>query len=81
MPVFAGIIGLLVLYSAVVLVARPVRISNVRPRRTADGGIVNAHDGMFQPSRFPDGRYWLFGTHYQNCTDFSACTFPCGWEN
>ena len=54
-----------------------VRISNVRPRRTVDGSIVNAHDGMFQPLPFPDGRYWLFGTHYHNCTDFSACTFPC----
>ena len=60
---------------------RAVRISNVRPRRTVDGSIVNAHDGMFQPLPFPDGRYWLFGTHYQNCTDFSACTFPCAWEN
>ena len=58
-----------------------VRISNVRPRRTVDGSIVNAHDGMFQPLPFPDGRYWLFGTHYHNCTDFSACTFPCAWEN
>eukprot|EP01047_Picozoa_sp_COSAG01_P017174 COSAG01_NODE_903_length_12848_cov_7.966899_3_plen_494_part_00 len=77
----ARIIGLVLLLCSMVAAARPVQISNVRPRRTEGGSIVNAHDGMFQPSRFPDGRYWLFGTHYQNCTDFSACTFPCGWEN
>eukprot|EP01050_Picozoa_sp_SAG11_P043474 SAG11_NODE_20592_length_442_cov_0.833819_1_plen_51_part_10 len=31
--------------------------------------------------RFPDGRFWLYGSRYQNCTDFSNCTYPCGWLN
>ena len=55
-----------------------VRISNVRVRRTTTGELVNAHDGMFT-DRLPDGRFWLFGTAYRNCTDFDNCTYPCGW--
>ena len=51
----------------------PVAISNRRPRRTVGGELVNAHDGMFTP-RMPDGRFWLFGTAYQACRDFSNCT-------
>ena len=58
----------------------PVAISNRRPRRTVSGELVNAHDGMFTP-RMPDGRFWLFGTAYQACRDFSNCTYPCGWLN
>ena len=57
-----------------------VQISNTRPRSTVDGALVNAHDGMFT-SQMPDGRFWLFGTAYQHCRDFSNCTYPCGWLN
>jgi len=57
-----------------------VQVSNTRVRRTRTGMLVNAHDGMFT-GRMPDGRFWLFGTAYRNCTDFSNCTYPCGWLN
>lgn len=47
--------------------AGPV-ISNCQPRRTADGQIVDAHDGCLQ--KFGD-RYYLYGTAYGTTDGFN----------
>ena len=65
---------------------RTVTISNVLPRLDTASRIVNAHDGslLLNPR---DGRYWLYGTHYQACPTPppppgpGACSDDrsCGW--
>jgi hypothetical protein len=63
-----------------------VTISNVEPRLDTAGRIVNAHDGslLLNPH---DGRYWLYGTHYEACPTPPSPPGPgvcstdrtCGW--
>ena len=52
-------------------------IDNVHPRLDTWGGIVNAHDGnlILDPKT---GRFWMFGTHYRNCTSPKTASGPPG---
>jgi len=44
--------------------SKPATVSNVLPRRTTDGQVINAHAGGIY--RF-NGTYYLIGEHYKSC--------------
>lgn len=58
---------------------RRVVISNIAPRLDTAGRVVNAHDGSLLLA--PDGRFYLFGTHYLSCDEGSVgcANKSCGW--
>lgn len=45
-----------------------IRIDNMRPRRDANGEILDAHDGCL---KYFDGRYYLYGTAYGRSAGYS----------
>jgi hypothetical protein len=56
-------------------------ISNVEPRRTTKGDILNAHDGALYEV---EGKYYLVGTSYFQCEGFTNCSAhigDCGWQD
>jgi hypothetical protein len=55
-------------------------VSNVEPRRTVEGGVVNAHDsGVVQDPA--SGTFYLYGISFgTNCTDFNNCAAACGHD-
>ena len=60
--------SLLILGSSALALDPVLTISNHKPRRTADGQIVDAHDGCLE--KFGD-RYYLYGTAYGTTDGFS----------
>ena len=57
--------------------ATAVVVSNVLPRMTTDGRIVNAHDsGVVQDAA--SGKFYLYGTSFgTNCANFNNCASAC----
>ena len=64
-PRLAGLSAAL-LAAASLALAKPVTISNVVPRRDADGAILDAHDSKIF---LRDGLYHWFAASYGNCTE------------
>jgi hypothetical protein len=55
-----------------------VAISNVTPRRDADGNILDAHDGCLH--KFGD-RYFLYGTAYGKTDGFGKSNRYCCYSS
>lgn len=77
--------NLLPLALALLLAARgaggaAVNISNVLPRRTASGEVLEVADGNLLHH---GGRYYLYGVRYQPCpvSEQAGCYNPCGYYN